>query len=226
MIKERAIVIFAIVAGILLVIPIIFFVVNFWGTQISERAEDWAYFGGYFGGLIGTIVSVLSLFIIGYISIWVSKQGSAENKNIYINKQRFDAYNKLTTMLPDFQKNTIIGLDEIARLNKNIDEKSIFLLTSKYPGIDLAYKSASDLFYFIVHFDSMFRVLFDYDFKSAEFKILINETGKIFHYFEKASNYIHGLDNSFESDFKKEDFFSFIRNIGNFCKRLETEIKL
>lgn len=143
-----------------------------------------------------------------------------------MNKQRFDAYNKLTSMLPEFQKNTIIGLDEIARLNKNVDEKSILLLTNKYPGIDLAYKSASDLFYFIVHFDSMFRVLFDYDFKTAEFKQLIVETGKIFRFFEKASNYINGLNDSFESDFTKEDFFSFIRNINNFCKSLEKEIRL
>jgi hypothetical protein len=59
---------FYIVGCILLLLPIIFWVVQFHEFTYSAKPEDWAFFATYFGGLLGTMLSLLNLGVIIYLA--------------------------------------------------------------------------------------------------------------------------------------------------------------
>lgn len=69
---------------IFIIVPLALYIINFWGTSLSENSTSWGDFGSYFGGIIGTIFNAFAV-TIALISIYISlrittKIQEAENK--------------------------------------------------------------------------------------------------------------------------------------------------
>jgi hypothetical protein len=78
--------VFFIIGGIFLLLPIIFWVVQFHGLPYSSIPEDWAFFATYFAGFLGTILSLLNLGVIIYLATvirTIQKQEDNSAKKYY-----------------------------------------------------------------------------------------------------------------------------------------------
>ena len=49
---------------LLIVVPTIGYIINFWGTSISKNSSDWGTFGDYFGGILNPVIGITN--IIGW----------------------------------------------------------------------------------------------------------------------------------------------------------------
>lgn len=88
--KTTAIILLAIGTA-LCFIPIIFYICNFSGRQLSDDPSGWGTFGDFIGGTINPIIGLLNLGLLLAISIYVSKFDSHRQFNDY----RYQVYHNL-----------------------------------------------------------------------------------------------------------------------------------
>lgn len=69
-------------------ITVAFYFVNFWGTELSCKTDDWGDFGGYFGGIVGTILA-FGAFMLMKETLEVQKKEFKNQLKIF-NQQQFE----------------------------------------------------------------------------------------------------------------------------------------
>jgi len=83
--------IFGIVFILLILIPIIFYWLNFNSLDLSNNKTTWGEFGDFIGGTINPIIGIFNLILIVAITLYVSKFDSFRQFNEY----RYNAYTDL-----------------------------------------------------------------------------------------------------------------------------------
>jgi hypothetical protein len=195
MIKKKYIFIFIAVGILLLLLPIILFLIHFGTWKFSTNSDDWFLFGSFFGGVVGTIISFLSLVVLATITIWVSKQGNVESKNLYILKKKMDAYDSLVETITEFA-NYEDHLKPLNYILKSFNQDSKLSMT--YDNLKSEINQAQDItksFYhktlkaykFIFYFKARYSHVFVYNFDSEEYKNLIS----LFKEFEHTVSILH-----------------------------------
>jgi|GEM_PF-4988734 len=61
------------IIGIVVVLAILFYIVNFWSDGISSNPEHWGVFGDYIGGLLNPLIALLALVVTIQIAQRVSQ---------------------------------------------------------------------------------------------------------------------------------------------------------
>jgi len=67
-------------AILVIVAALLPFIIRFYSHTISDKQEHWGQFGDYFGGILNPIISLISLIVLTYISISVSKIEDQRNE--------------------------------------------------------------------------------------------------------------------------------------------------
>ena len=84
--KPKHIYLFVILFLFLLILPILFFILNFNSQLVLKNLEDWSDFAGYFNGSIGLVLSLFTLIATIIIAVEISK---IESRRIETN-QKFE----------------------------------------------------------------------------------------------------------------------------------------
>ncbi len=77
---------FLIVISIVVIsLPPIFYILNFWGTPLSSENIDWGEFGSYIGGILTPILSVITILILIFQQINYRKENEKYKKEKIVN---------------------------------------------------------------------------------------------------------------------------------------------
>lgn len=117
----RVILITVLILGGLAIIfcPILIFMDNFQNQVKSTDIQHWGMFGDFFGGVTNTMISFVSLIVLAYISIVISKIGSDEHEKALIRERKREAYDKLSSSLTTLE----LTASRIVRHLKSIESK-------------------------------------------------------------------------------------------------------
>jgi hypothetical protein len=166
---------------ICLVIPAIFYSINFWGSNLSKTPAVWGAFGDFFGGILNPIIALFGTIILGYLTYEISKQSSDQNLNLFLTQQKIIAYQKIASL-----KSEIDAAYNNAKMRKGLivkfselEEKEV--AKDQYiKGIEDLIMSSSNLQISIANFPINYGHLFSYDFESDKYKSLKEGTSANF----------------------------------------------
>jgi hypothetical protein len=105
--KTTAIVII-IIGGLISIVPIIFYFVQFGDKNLATDSSVWGVFGDFVGGTINPVIGLVNLALLIAISIYVAKFDSHRQFNEY----RYQAYVELCNKF-DKTADTVDGLEEL-----------------------------------------------------------------------------------------------------------------
>lgn len=105
--KTTAIIIITI-GGLFSIIPVIFYLTQFGGYDLSKDTSVWGVFGDFIGGTINPIIGVVNLALLISISIYVAKFDSHRQFTEY----RYQAYIELCNKFDKTEDNSL-GLEEL-----------------------------------------------------------------------------------------------------------------
>lgn len=211
---------------IILVIPITTFIINFKKHSVSNLISDWGAFGDYFGGILNTIISFLSLIILGLLTYYISKQSNDENKKVNLLMRKLDSYDELTKHLPEVNQ-FLPNLDKSCRLLTNkFSNELIDPLEIKEEKKELFYSIStfSDFYYFLYSFNARYGHLFNYDFDSENFKLLLKKGSELNDHFKSVKDSFEFGENkysAFEVNVLKDFFDLLVKFINGIREELE-----
>ncbi len=181
------------------------FVWNFYHHPISESISDWGATGDFFGGLLNTLISLLSLIVLGYITILISKSSTEESRKLYLLQRRIETYDELAKMLPiintsgrrmrgiiDLMKHE---LNEAPENKQTIVKEMLHTLRGELDDI-------AKYHFFLFNFKARFSHLFEYDFDSEKYKELVKSSRFLSEVLDKMYNGFIGKD-TFKGDFQQ-----------------------
>lgn len=160
--------IIGIVSLILITIPIVFFSVKFWDSKISDDIAKWGSFGDFFGGIINTILSLSSLILLGYLTLVINNQSVEENKKLNFLSRRLDAYEKLTSYLPELGRIFLDLSTYFNSVSRNLNLQGGHL--DKVREFDKNTKAVLEFYTFMTMFNARYGHLFEYDFNCEDYK--------------------------------------------------------
>ena len=182
------------VLSILIIIPVFLFVLKFNSNPISDNVEDWVFFGDYLGGTVNTAISFSSLIFLAYLTYLLSKQSNSENKKNNILMRRMDAYDELTSFLPqvnqfliDFSKSANIILDKVTVQPLDID-----LIIEKKLELNRQIVLFKNFYSLLFSFNVRYGHLFDYDFNSEDYNKIVENANTLRIFFEKTIDFLNG----------------------------------
>lgn len=180
---------FALIFGIVILIPPIIFSIKFYAVPISNDISDWGAYGDYFGGILNPIIALVGTGILGYLSYQISKQSTDENKNLFLFEQRLFAYQRVSFLMNDIQKivnknkvNSML-VERLVELNdkENIKIQSI----NSYQNLLYTFSKINvELKYFPLNYSHLFK----YNFSSKKYMSLLKNSHDFFHSFDYSSN--------------------------------------
>lgn len=98
-----------IIVGIIcILVPILLFIYNFKGQQLSANISDWGVFGDFMGGILNPILSLLSLALLTYITILLGRKSNEEAKKLFILQRKIEAFDKLNSYQSFFTQFEIV----------------------------------------------------------------------------------------------------------------------
>ena len=224
--KKKFLIIFVIICITILIIPIIFFISNFYNQQISNNISDWGTFGDFFGGTLNTLISLVSLIVLSYLTYLIGKQSNEENKKNNLLIRKLDAYDKLANYVPLISVNyskleifTDIFLKhkEVSYLDKDREN----LISDNLSESLTIY---IELFYFLDSFEKMYGHLFEYDFSKISHKVLLIDGEQIKDFFFEL-NRAFNLNEKCKIEFNIKTYNSFIDGLSLFLNELKKELK-
>lgn len=105
-------IIFGIFVFIALIIPILFYVGNFWGQNLSGDTQVWGTFGDYFGGIFNPLIAIANLIIFIKLTLIVAdmqdkstKQSLIFEKKILSSGLMHDSIKELSNVLNTLGQN-------------------------------------------------------------------------------------------------------------------------
>jgi hypothetical protein len=172
MIKSKWVIIFTIISGIVLLLPILVYVLFFINHQFSHNPNDWGQFGGYIGGILTPIIAIITVLILGYLTYLVSKANTEEARKLFFLEQKITVYQNISIL----SNNIDIVVDIVRLRNDLMCRASEFAITEEiakqYFKAMEATEKLSQLKIGIQHFEQNYGHLFRYDFNSSDFKEL------------------------------------------------------
>ncbi|WP_056248711.1 hypothetical protein [Flavobacterium sp. Leaf82] len=211
---------------ILIIIPLFLFVLKFNSYSISDNVEDWVFFGDYLGGTVNTAISFSSLIFLGYLTYLLSKQSNSENKKNNILMRRMDAYDELTSFLPqinqflfDFSKSANTILDKITEKPLNVD-----LIIEKKLELNRQIVLFKNFYSLLFSFNVRYGHLFDYDFNSEDYNKIVKKADTLKTFFEKTIDFLNGemdTPNIIEDDLMRTFFDDLVVFINLVRKELK-----
>ena len=156
---------------ILLIGPLAY-LLNFSNHPISNNSHDWGSFGDYIGGILNPIISLLSVVVLGYLTYFVYKHSSLENKNVFYLEQKtlaFQYISKLSNNIDIYKEKSSLHFDITISARK---------LTYTVPANEQLIKSMESIEYLselkvgYSNFGRNYGHLFKYDFESDDYKLL------------------------------------------------------
>lgn len=183
--KEKLKFVSLILSIIIFITPIGIFVFNFWKQDISHDITRWGAFGDFFGGILNTIISLISLIVLGYLTYLIGKQSNEENKKTNILLRKLDAFNELTSFLPNLRYFAF----ELIRLKENLNyfsnEKTKDIIKYENSKLELCTKIEYffNFFNFLISYETRFYHLFEYNFAQKDYINLIDNGNKLNDYF-------------------------------------------
>ncbi len=160
-----------------LLTPITIFTINFSSQSVSSSIADWGTFGDFFGGVTNTIVSILSLIILTYISVVVSKFSSEENKNLFILQKQIEAFDEFAKYIP---RMNMIGKEiakKLSRINFIAQKKDITNLDQIEMLLEAVYTDVMfvhEYHYYLFNFNARYSHIFKYNFEKEKYLNLIS----------------------------------------------------
>jgi len=210
-----------IVSLILIIIPIVFFVANFWDSDVSDDIAKWGSFGDYFGGLLNTILSLSSLIILGYLTQTINNQSVEENKNVSLLLLRINSYEKLTENLPEIHK-TFWDLHiyvQAIRRNLSLDGKH----KENVREFERKTMVIVDFYSILLTFKSRYGYLYKYDFESQDYLRLCKNVLVLKTYITDTIVACDTFEGGFP-DVKIEDFQNHTKYINDVLSALRKEL--
>lgn len=199
---------------VLIFSPIIIFISVFKTQPISQNITDWGAMGDYIGGITNPIISLLSLFILGYLTYLVSKISVKENKNLYLLQKKIEAYDKLMEQGKHFN---VIPEKVAQYINRSITK----MKADENPSMNTIENETNEvrkLFDFYIEFHNflyLFHVryshLFHYNFRSIEYQELIASSLKLKTEFTRLLDVLLTLD----TKYKQDDFSDILQEFGD-----------
>lgn len=216
---------FIILCFVSIAIPILLFTYNFWNQKMSSTISDWGTFGDFMGGTINTLVSLISLIVLGYLTYLVGKQSNEANKENNLLLRRLEAFNELSDFMPkmDFQIKETSKCVNI--LNENL--KNNFLSIEKEENykniISTQCSNLSKFFSYISYFDVKYKHIFNYNFKSNDFKELKESAQKNDEDYQQIQIFIDSNTKNGENlDLSEMEVF--LRLLSTFLKEISKEL--
>lgn len=157
----------AIVVTIAVLIPILLYVVRFYGKSISNNPSDWSTFANYLSNTASPIIGFASLFVLGYLTIVMSKQDATENRRLFILQQKMVAYQELVKYLEilNLMSTNVAIIDSKLKfsfkLSENtLDERFYEIVNNR----NSLYYKICEFYITILNFKVKYGHLFKYDF--------------------------------------------------------------
>ncbi|WP_264529225.1 hypothetical protein [Flavobacterium sp. N502540] len=169
---SKAVIATTIILLVILFLPVGIFMFNFWKKPISSDAHDWATFADYIGGTVNTLITLLSLVVLGYLTYYIGKNSSEENKNMGLLLKRIDAYDALAIYYPDIQNYNLKIKDELIELVHYSNSPKI--PNKLFMDKCMDNMSENQIFYngflhFVSSYPLLYGHLFSFNFESQEF---------------------------------------------------------
>lgn len=121
--KPKHIYLFVILFLFLLILPILFFILNFNSQLVLKNLEDWSDFAGYLNGSIGLVLSLFTLIATIIIAVEISK---IESRRIETN-QKFEKQK----LLREFRE------QEYKEIRNNLKSIYVALMSPNPKEVDL-----------------------------------------------------------------------------------------
>lgn len=119
---------------LLIIVPFVFYITNFFGSNLSSNTSDWGTFGDYFGGILNPIIGITNIVVLIIISYQIAGWDNKRHKNEFLYK----AYCNLSDKLDKYKTNELKA--------SQLKELSDFLVSFKINQQFLFERNASIIF--------------------------------------------------------------------------------
>nr|WP_199001367.1 hypothetical protein [Flavobacterium sp. ASV13] len=212
------------IASIILIsIPIIFFVNHFFGSEISDDIAEWGSFGDFFGGIINTVLSLSSLILLGYLTLVINNQSLEENKKLNFLTRRLDAYEKLTSYLPELGRIFLELSTYFNSLSRNLRLEGVSKDVIREFGKNT--KAVLEFYTFMTMFNARYGHLFEYDFNCDDYKNFSKNVFTMKEFFTNAIVALESLESENFPTFEFKIFEELNKNMDLVLRELIKELK-
>ena len=207
------------------------YVFNFKEYSVSKDGADWANFGSYIGGILSPLISLISLFVLAYITYLISKNDNVASFNLNLLSRKMDAFDKLVALCPEVLKSTeeytkdFNSQTDFVAILTNEDEKNEMLENN-----NKVRESYIELRAAVMFFEVRYGHLFEFDFKSNCYTSLLKLLESEIKYYRNFIKEIQGIGDEKETDKVniesgeiEEKLFEFL---GELRKELDNNLKI
>ncbi len=104
-------------------IPVIAYIVNFWGTPISDDPTEWSEFGGYLGGVYSIIMALVVVYLTRTLAIH-DEQASKRRKAIE------EIYHQVIKI-----KRNNININSVNKIYTLLNQNKLYITEQSYKKI-------------------------------------------------------------------------------------------
>lgn len=111
-------IIFGVFVFIALIIPILFYVGNFWGQNLSDDTQAWGTFGDYFGGIFNPLIAIANLIIFIKLTLIVADMQDKSTKQSLIFEKKILSSGLMHDSIKELS-NVLNTLGQNIKVNRN-----------------------------------------------------------------------------------------------------------
>lgn len=205
--------------GVILVLAIIF-IINFSGQHYSTNIADWGTFGDFLGGVLNPFISLISLMLIAFLTIYIT--GREGQRQFYLSK-KVEAYGELMSYYSKLNFLKFSLFSKIVIIKKQEHDKKIHEYIRENKDMLIRDINTFDDFdTYLRVFDIKYSHIFDYDFKNHEYEKLKDECFGVNSVLETIKGHIEGGSTGFFIDL--EFYEGFYLGLQVFVDRLKEEV--
>ena len=222
---KRNVIIILIITLLLILGTVLSYILNFKGYPVSKDVTDWANLGSYVGGLLSPLISLISLIVLTYITYLISKNDNVANFKLNLLSRRLAAYDRLVEHCPEVLKST-------EEYTKDFDSKFDFeaVLTNETLKNEMlenckrVRRSYVELKAELVFFEIRYGHIFEFDFKSSCYTLLLSSLENEIKYYHFFSKEIQGLGVEKDTDFVNIDSSKIEEYLFDFLGKIRIEL--
>lgn len=204
--------------GVLLIILI--FLSYFSKQNVSTDISLWGTFGDFFGGILNPFISLISLLLIAFLTIFIT---SKENQKQFYLEKKIEAYGELMNYFTKLKFIEQSVFKEIAVINSlEGDELKTKVIIAHKAKIINGINFFDEFDAYIKVFSIKYDHIFDYDFNNKEFTKLVDDSFRVNSVLEAVKGHLENNDLKIElvKDFE-EPFYT---RLKVFVQRLKEEV--